>query len=906
MIDSAPSDDDLLIDLLVEWEERVARGEVVSPADLCRDRPDLVPEFTERIARLKRVGRLADLGNPSSSTSGLLPTDQPLAGRYRLEKLIGVGSFSTVWRAHDLLLERSVAVKVLRSDRSPRSPGVEDAVLAGAGRVVGLALPGIAAVYDTVLHGGTPFIVSELIDGIDLARLLRHGPFPMREAVRIVAEVAANIHQAHEQGFVHGNIKPSNVLLDAGSRVILTDVGMAIRKADGGKALACMAPEQLAPEPGGVDRRADVFALGVVLFELLTGRGPFGRDTASAAGPTEPPSARQQNNAIPVRLDQICKRCLEYRPANRYESAQSLADDLQEWLRIRSPAQRLPDRRIVVLTIIISAFLIGLFLSSRPGQLPPTNSSTPKLESHANGAPTVLKGSLTRTSVQDLSGGFPPTYFSTRTFEYNGGGAPAVPTERGSRALAQDSSWLGRKVMLRTTPAVIDTVDNMAQKVSVSRIWRVSRVLEDKEGNLKIRYAGAECLVRKDEAVLIEDAPAYFTDLIRVKDGYAWPLLLRGGAWAWIGECNKAVTDCTEGIRLAPWNAQAYLIRAIAWSQMKEYHKATEDLDEAIRLEPENADAFALRGHAWYQMNERGKAIRDADEAIRLDPKNAEAFFCRGLFFYDRKDLDKAIDDLDAVILLDPGNTDALVCRGSAWNCKKEFDKAIRDLDAAIRLDPENANVSVWRSRAWSFKKEYDVAIKGLDEAIRFDPPWVRSLVICGDAFLWAKQYDKAIKNFDVAIRLEPQNDVAFFRRGLARCQKKEYARAIKDFDEAIRLHPDYAYAVIWCYFAARRTADERVAERVLKDAANIRSGSWPYPVVQFLNGQINEAESLMPAYTNYRRTEAHFYLGLDQSIKGGKEEAMAHFRWVKKYGAEEALEHALALEELERLERDE
>src|SRR5262245_52185687 len=106
MSDHATSDDDLLIDLLVDWEERGAQGEVLSPADLCYDRPDLLPALTERIARLNRVRRLATPELPDLTTGGPQPTDQPLAGRYRLDKVIGKGGFGVVWQGYDLELER--------------------------------------------------------------------------------------------------------------------------------------------------------------------------------------------------------------------------------------------------------------------------------------------------------------------------------------------------------------------------------------------------------------------------------------------------------------------------------------------------------------------------------------------------------------------------------------------------------------------------------------------------------------------------------------------------------------------------------------------------------------------------------------------------------------------------------
>jgi serine/threonine-protein kinase len=223
------TDDELLADLLLRWEELYEQGEDTPPEALCpADRPDLVPILAQRISLLRGVAWVADKSSLPMTEEYPDPPSEPLADRYRLEEMIGEGGFGQVWRGYDLLLERTVAVKLPRPGRPHRNSGGEDAVLAEARKVARLTHPGIVPVFDVGSHRGVTFFVSELIDGTDLGRLVRGGPLPVREAVRLVAEAARGLHHAHEQGFVHRDIKPANLLRRRDGRVLLTDFGIAI------------------------------------------------------------------------------------------------------------------------------------------------------------------------------------------------------------------------------------------------------------------------------------------------------------------------------------------------------------------------------------------------------------------------------------------------------------------------------------------------------------------------------------------------------------------------------------------------------------------------------------------------------------------------------------------------------
>jgi hypothetical protein len=258
--------------------------------------------------------------------------------------MIAAGGSGQVWRAFDLELQRAVAVKVPRR-RLRRSEGEEE-FLTEARKVARLKHPGIVPVHDVGRHEGAYFIVSELVEGADLGKCLRRAPFTVREAVRLVAQVARHLHHAHDQGFIHRDIKPANLLLDGNGVIYVTDFGIALtddevlsRGHDGCGTLAYMSPEQLHGDSVRIDARTDIYSLGMVLYELLTRRLPFKLDTPEGLREQilrqEPLSPRRIDPTVAGEVERICLKCLAKSPANRYGNAEALADDLTCWLNRR-------------------------------------------------------------------------------------------------------------------------------------------------------------------------------------------------------------------------------------------------------------------------------------------------------------------------------------------------------------------------------------------------------------------------------------------------------------------------------------------------------------------------------------------------------------------------------------------
>ena len=218
----------------------------------------------------------------------ILELPKILGGRYRVEGLIGDGGFGWVFKGYDPELQRPVAIKIPKP-RSGVTSDRADMLLEEARKIAKLRHPGIVSVHDVGKQDSSVFVVNDFIDGENLADRIARSKPSISETVELVAEVADALGFAHELGFVHRDIKPANILIDRQGKPLITDFGIAAtidelargRNITSGT-LPYMAPEQLADEVQLIDGRTDLYALGVVLYEMLTGRHPYQARTPTA------------------------------------------------------------------------------------------------------------------------------------------------------------------------------------------------------------------------------------------------------------------------------------------------------------------------------------------------------------------------------------------------------------------------------------------------------------------------------------------------------------------------------------------------------------------------------------------------------------------------------------------------
>jgi serine/threonine-protein kinase len=373
---SDPARDERLARLLEQLTRQLRQGQQPDLGAVARQHPDLAEELRALWGAVQFAEEFAPSPQPSPpggegrvrGEAATIPPVTPAGdgcpelprrfGDYELLEELGRGGMGVVYRARQLSLPRQVALKMIRAGQlaSPEDLARFRAEAEATARLDNHAH--IVPVYEVGACDGQPYFSMKYVEGTTLGARLANGPLPPREAARLLVPICRAVHHAHEHGILHRDLKPSNVLIDRDGEPHVTDFGLAKQVASPGRepgesltrtgavvgTPAYMAPEQAFGGPGGVTRASDVYSLGVILYELLTGRPPFrsasAADTLLLVREQEPVPPRSLNPRVDPDLELISLQCLQKQPGLRYATAAQLADDLEAFLRDEPPSVR--------------------------------------------------------------------------------------------------------------------------------------------------------------------------------------------------------------------------------------------------------------------------------------------------------------------------------------------------------------------------------------------------------------------------------------------------------------------------------------------------------------------------------------------------------------------------------------
>lgn len=322
-----------------------------TPEAVCTDHPELLPRLRQQWRRVRATVEQLDEMFPSSDAMHthiralVSEVELPQIQGYAVESVLGYGGMGVVYKARHLALNRPVALKTVLSGAFASGPE-RQRLLREAQAVAALHHPNIVTIYNVGECESKPFFTMELLEGPNLAQRLAGMPQPARDAASTVAILAKAVQTAHQSGIVHRDLKPSNVLVAADGSLKITDFGLA-RHFEGEAALtftgaqvgtpSYMAPEQARGRSYALGPGVDIYSLGALLYEILTGRPPFRAETALETQrqvlQDEPVPPSRLNSKVPRDLETICLKCLNKDPKRRYATAAALADDLDRFLK---------------------------------------------------------------------------------------------------------------------------------------------------------------------------------------------------------------------------------------------------------------------------------------------------------------------------------------------------------------------------------------------------------------------------------------------------------------------------------------------------------------------------------------------------------------------------------------------
>lgn len=679
-------------------------------------------------------------------------------GHYEVVALIGSGGMGEVYKARDPRLDRNVAIKVLPQHLSSH-PEAMNRFEREAKAVAALSHPNILAIHDFGHEGGMAYAVMELLEGESLRQRMSHSVLNWRETVKISASVSEGLAAAHSKGIIHRDIKPENIFLTTDGLVKILDFGIArVKKTVVSHAetlisqglsetkpgtlmgtIGYMSPEQVRGD--SADAPSDIFSLGCVMLEMLTGERPFVRksaaETMAAILRDDPPSL--EATEIPPELERIVQRCMEKSPEERFQSARDLSFDLRSLLTSASGTYRAVSgampaltnltpqvqstwRMPVVLTIAIIAglALAGIitwqaFRQPDPSQnsvaiLPFANNSGDSATDYlSEGIPESVTISLAQVPELRVMG-WSTVKFKTQKQENN-------DPQKIGRDLNVYAVVLGK--VAQHGDALVVTVE-MLDVGNGAQLWgdRFDLKLADTQNiQLEIARSVSEKLLAKSS----------FDQAQQLNNGYranpeAHQLYLQGRY-----HLNK---------RDSEWD--------------KELTAAIDSFKKAVEKDPQYALAHAGLANAYVLLEETSaNTIAAANKALQLDPKLVEpkAAIAFAQAQYDWKWQEAETGFLQA-IAQNPRYATAHHWYAEFLTIQGRFDEAIREIKEAGKLEPFSTPISADIGIYHFFARRYDEAIAQLRKTLQLDPNSSKARGFLNASYEQNKNYDEAVNTY--------------------------------------------------------------------------------------------------------------------------------------------------------------
>ncbi len=790
----------------------------------------------------------------------------PDVGPYRVLRQLGAGGMGTVLLAEDTRLGRHVALKTFAGPEA-EAPQVRHRLMREAQAAAALSHANIAGVHDVLDLEGRVVIVFEYVEGETLAARIARGPVPLPEALAMAAQLAEALDAAHARGIVHRDLKPSNVILEPSGRVKVLDFGIArvgprdpatsVSPMTAGSALwgtpGYAPPEQWLEQ--GVDARADIYALGVVIFEMLAGERPFSGEhaprTLENALHTEPPRLSTRAFHVPEGLDALVASMLApdrvARPQSAREVTQSLEQVRQELSTqaeprpttlLPSPVLRRGAWPIAAIVALLALGGLGVWRLVAPSApdaplRPPVVAVLPLTNASGDASKDYVAAGIADSLVTSLASVPSMTVLSRAAV------AEATSRRRDPVALAQD---------LDATYLVEGSVQQEGDRLRVTLN-----------------------LLRPDASVAWGDSveglmSAVFDLQSRVAAAVANALEVRLSA----EDRQRLAEQPTTNVEAlgAYWQGRAILERRETAGNVD---GAIQALEAAIQQDPRFADAHAALGEAYWVQWSATRDPRRAEQArqsgmraLELGPTRPMVRYSFARTLIESGRLDEGIAELRRALALQPNHEDARLQLGRALAKQGKVDEAIPEFRKAIALRPNHGSSYGAMGLSLYEAGRFDEAAQVFERAAALEPDNASAFQRLGTVYQAMGDDVRALANYEKALSLRPAAQM-YSNMGAIFHSRKDYQRAVEAYQQAIALRPNSAathrnlgdaYLRMGLVDAAKAAYREavRLAETDLavnpNDARNLAALSVYLQKAgdaQVAEGRLTEALALMP-----------------------------------------------------------
>ncbi len=803
-----------------------------------------------------------DLPTRTSAPAEPGPAPGTAFGRYRLERTLGAGGMGVVWLAFDSELRRPVALKLMRESEwtSPDSGARFEREARLAAR---LRHSGIVRVHDVGMHEGRRYLTMDYVEGRTLGEVLQESwnadaagaagaADRLRRLVALLAETAEAVAHAHGEGVIHRDLKPSNVLVDREGRAVVMDFGLAkevalepgsepagpapARMTLSGQILGTptyMSPEQVAADGEAIGPCSDVWALGVMLYEVLARKDPFAAartlDVFQAITREDPAPPRRFNRDSPADLEAVSLKALEKEPGRRYAGAGEFAEELRRWLRGEPVQARLPSvaARLWRVTVrwkmaVIPASVAALLGLTFGAYVLGTRRATDRLVERwtQEGARHEAAGRRQEAlQAYERAYGLAPDDVVLASFRDAAAARLAEDRERLAREkrLAEERKsaaevyhlaarqlelfrlrsyrrdWRLDDREIADYERLVDTCRaEMSRTGEIAQAWwvvgRVRHVLGDPSAALEAYEAGlaldarhGACLLHKAKA-WIERAVFERLTSLRDRDRAASAEKRMAAAL----ELVEAAIGEGAGSEFELDLARGY--------QLVVQHKDARDYCEAMLMKwsgQDFAEEFLLiRGLA------RGEGlIEAATAALERRPAFAEAFFFRGIAQVDARRFAEARADYDRALEINPRYAEGFLVRGDLRGYLGDPEGALADFGRALEINPKFAEALHRRGVVRFGLKRSGEAAEDFRAAILLRPGFLDARLNLAASLFQAGDLEGALREYNELIAEGGETARVFVDRASVRSRRGDDAGAIRDCDEAIRVEPRYARA---------------------------------------------------------------------------------------------------------------